>query len=118
MVTSCIHGHHIGMENNSMHNNGYFGDESAILKNHGDINQQNVVKFEVQSPTGQNLKEKCGDFLSILVLNFGSESERVGWENERRKMELKEGRNWEIKGINCWLKIVDLMHNFSSVKRG
>ncbi|PIN01898.1 Serine/threonine protein kinase [Handroanthus impetiginosus] len=36
------------MLNNSMHDNNYFGDESAIIENDGNIRPQNVVKFEVQ----------------------------------------------------------------------
>ncbi|KAL2552269.1 SNF1-related protein kinase catalytic subunit alpha KIN10 [Forsythia ovata] len=45
---SGIPGHHEGVVNNSMHDNGYFSDESAIIENDGVIRQQNVVKFEVQ----------------------------------------------------------------------
>ncbi|CAI9767075.1 unnamed protein product [Fraxinus pennsylvanica] len=42
-------GYHEGMVNNSMHDNGHFGDESAIIIENDDvIRQQNVVKFEVQ----------------------------------------------------------------------
>ncbi|KAK6128843.1 hypothetical protein DH2020_037409 [Rehmannia glutinosa] len=37
-----------GKLNNSMHDNNYFGDESAIIENDVDIRPQNVVKFEVQ----------------------------------------------------------------------
>ncbi|CAA3017419.1 SNF1-related kinase catalytic subunit alpha KIN10 isoform X1 [Olea europaea subsp. europaea] len=41
-------GHHEGMVNNSMHDNGHFGDESAIIESDDVIRQQNLVKFEVQ----------------------------------------------------------------------
>ncbi|KAG8366928.1 hypothetical protein BUALT_Bualt16G0019000 [Buddleja alternifolia] len=41
------HGHH-GRALNSMHDNNYFGDESAIIENDGNVRPQNVVKFEVQ----------------------------------------------------------------------
>lgn len=41
-------GHHEGMVNNSMHDSGHFGDESAIIESDDVIRQQNLVKFEVQ----------------------------------------------------------------------
>ncbi|KAL0350851.1 UNVERIFIED_CONTAM: SNF1-related protein kinase catalytic subunit alpha KIN10 [Sesamum radiatum] len=44
----CSPSHHEGMLNNSMHDNNYFGDESAIIENDGNVRPQNVVKFEVQ----------------------------------------------------------------------
>ncbi|KAL0377566.1 UNVERIFIED_CONTAM: SNF1-related protein kinase catalytic subunit alpha KIN10 [Sesamum radiatum] len=44
----CSPNHHEGMLNNSMHDNNYFGDESAIIENDGNVRPQNVVKFEVQ----------------------------------------------------------------------
>lgn len=37
-----------GIFNNSMHDNNYFGDESPIIENDGNITPQNVVKFELQ----------------------------------------------------------------------
>lgn len=42
-----IPGHHGGMVD-PVHSNHYFGDESAIIENDGDIKPPNVVKFEVQ----------------------------------------------------------------------
>lgn len=33
---------------NSLHGTNYFGDESAIIENEGNIGTPNVVKFEVQ----------------------------------------------------------------------
>ncbi|KAL8471643.1 hypothetical protein ACS0TY_028417 [Phlomoides rotata] len=39
---------HGGIFNNSMLDNSYFGDESAIIENDGNITPQNVVKFELQ----------------------------------------------------------------------
>ncbi|XP_073139399.1 SNF1-related protein kinase catalytic subunit alpha KIN10-like isoform X2 [Henckelia pumila] len=41
-------GHHEGMINDSMHDNHYFGDDSAIIENDGVVKSANVVKFEVQ----------------------------------------------------------------------
>ncbi|XP_073273022.1 SNF1-related protein kinase catalytic subunit alpha KIN10-like [Primulina huaijiensis] len=42
-------GRHEGMINDSMHDNNYFGDDSAIIENDGVVRSAaNVVKFEVQ----------------------------------------------------------------------
>ncbi|XP_075501241.1 SNF1-related protein kinase catalytic subunit alpha KIN10-like [Primulina tabacum] len=42
-------GRHEGMINDSMHDNNYFGDDSAIIENDGAVRSAaNVVKFEVQ----------------------------------------------------------------------
>ncbi|GFP91758.1 snf1-related protein kinase catalytic subunit alpha kin10 [Phtheirospermum japonicum] len=41
-------GLHEGMLNNSMNDNNYFGGDSAIIENDGNVRPQNVIKFEVQ----------------------------------------------------------------------
>lgn len=63
-------GYHEGMVNNSMHDNGHFGDESAIIIENDDvIRQQNVVKFEVQVIIYNNIYIRCFLITTLKSLN-------------------------------------------------